>query len=519
MPIGAIISQPESNGLKAAYRPVVLRVAATKTDNSAQPPVVYCDVYFNDIFYKTISKTQYQLLTISNSEWQFDIQDAAQEYLQKFLGSNGEAAIVEATPIISRVFCRFRSSGIDVSGFITTENTAPVQGTSSSDPVSGTGTESNSFYILNATLQHEDAQDLSNHLNSFKRRTWADTTWPLSHRPDNYKLCLEDSDVFPIAHSGNDLLCLKLNYRNKGQAVYNSATVCGLQTCPIPGSPVEISVIDNGDDTQTFTFNWGTIDSPSAQFDIQYRIANSVDAWTSNIGSIIPTRAITLPIGLYDFRFAGVGDCNTVPSAEYEDYGISVCIPVAIVSSSVLPNGQVGVSYNVSISLSGTGPFAIENPIKPSWMSITVLGSTVQITGTPTDPGTDIPVSFDITNCGGGDSVSVNSPIDVVASAISTFTNNSASSFFARIRINLTYWYTPVLAPGETFDFITPELALGAGYDLMVYTSTFLMTNCAAVSNSVNIPMLINNSGPGTHNVANNVSTFAIVNGIQITVN
>src|SRR5689334_16037008 len=109
MPIGAIISQPESNSLKAAYRPVVLRVAATKTDNSAQPPVVYCDIYFNDVYYKSISKSQYTVLNLSNSEWQFDIQDAAQEYLKKFLGNNGEAAVVEATTIITKVFCRFRS--------------------------------------------------------------------------------------------------------------------------------------------------------------------------------------------------------------------------------------------------------------------------------------------------------------------------------------------------------------------------------------------------------------------------
>lgn len=519
MPIGSIISQPESNGLKAAYRPIVLRVSATKTDNTAQPPVVYCDVYFNDIFYKTISKTQYALLELANSEWQFDIQDAAQEYLKKFLGDNGESAIIEATPIITRCFCRFRSSGLDDNGFITTENTAPVQGTSSADPVSGTGSESNTFFILNATLQHEDAQDLSIHLNSLKKRTWGDTTYPITHRPDNYLMCIEDSDVFPILHEGNDLSCLVFYYQNKGQSTWNHVSNCEVVSCPSPDDSFEIFVLDNGDGTQTFTCNWDTVFPPTAQLDIQTRPANSTDDWTSYIGSVIPTREITLPIGLYDFRIQGIGDCHTKPGSEFEDYGIAICTPVTIQFAPLnIPNGQVGVPYDYTVYLLGTAPFNIASSTKPSWMTMAIVGSTLKLTGTPDDDGLAIPVSFTVSNCSGTQTATASDTINVISATLSTITNNSAETFAYKIKINGVIYGVGSIAPGITNTFSAPELGLGEGYELVVYTTTLLMTTCKVTSNSVDIPMVIDMHGPGTNNIATNLAAFAIVNGIQIEV-
>lgn len=512
MPIGSIISQPESNGLKAAYRPVVILVSATNTDNTAKPPVVHCDIYFNDVYYKTISKTQYKTLNLANTEWQFDIQDAAQEYLKKFLGANGEPAIIEATPIIIRTFCRFRSSGTNADGFITAENTAPVQGTSEEDPVSGTGYESNTFFILNATLQHEDSQDLFTHLASLKKRTWATNTLPVTHRPSNYNSCLEDSDVFPIVHEGNDLSCILLYYKFKGQSTYNTALNCQATACPLP-TGLEFFVIDNGDDTQTFTINWDPILGATTQLDIQSRPANSTDEWTPHVGSIIPTRQITLPIGLYDFRVQGVGDCISTPSAEYEDKGVVACEPVAILNEpSTLPDGQVGVPYSISLSFSGTAPIALANIIKPAWMTIAVLGMTVNITGTPTAELNDEPVSFDVTNCSGTESITISKEIDVIDPPLSTITNNSTESFMAIVKINGDFYFQDTLNVGETKQFSAPELALGQGVELIVYTTTHIIFTISAVSNSVNIPMNI------TSNQAVNNSSFAIVDGMQITI-
>lgn len=525
MPIGAIISQPVANALRAGYRPVSFRVSATATDNNAQPPVVYCDIYFNSIFYKTISKTQYDVLNLANTEWLFDIQDAAQEYLTKYLGNYGEAAIVEATPIITPCFCRFRSSGFDSNGFIQSEGTEPVQGTSSSDPVSGTGSESVTFFILNATLQHEDNQDIATHLSYSKRRTWAANTYPLSHRPDNYKLCLDDSDIFPIVHEGEDLACLVLNYKNKGQSTWNSTTNCAVLACPLPAN-LEIFVEDNDDGNQTFTFDWDAVMAPTAQLDIQSRPSGSTGDWTSHVGSIIPTRNIILPIGLYDFRLVGVGECAGTPGPLYEGYGIDTCIPVVRTAfepdqpATDFPDAQVGVPYDYYTYFSGTPPIAIANAFLPSWMTATVVGMTIHYTGTPQegDETEALEISHDVTNCSGKSSVHVESIIAVAAPDASTFTNNSEATFGYKIVINGTLVSVGSIGPLQTIEFVAPELALSEGLELIVYTSTLLMTTCTAQSNAVNIPMEIDTSGPGTNNIANNLSNFAINNGIQIAV-
>ena len=48
-----IISQPnEIANVHAAYRPIVFDV-----QNINEPPVVYCDIYFNGVYYKTMAKT------------------------------------------------------------------------------------------------------------------------------------------------------------------------------------------------------------------------------------------------------------------------------------------------------------------------------------------------------------------------------------------------------------------------------------------------------------------------------
>jgi hypothetical protein len=244
MPIVSIISEPASSQLTAAYRPIVLRVRATKTDGTPRPPVVYCDIYFGSVFYKTLSKTQYTTLNTLDSDWEFDIQDAAQEFLKKALVTFGLSQIAKLDDLITRCFVKFRSSGINTDGFIQTEDTAPVQGTDSTVPVSGTGTQSNEFFILNATLQHEDNQDITSHLSTFKRKTWAPNTFPLSHRTDNYLVTPVDSDFFPIVYLGSDRPAfLRLHYRFRNQ---NTWRVAETFTTDIVTSPQSVYYIPNG---------------------------------------------------------------------------------------------------------------------------------------------------------------------------------------------------------------------------------------------------------------------------------
>lgn len=68
MPIQSIIQQPATNSLNAAYQPIVLRVQATSATNDPIPPVVYCDIYVNGVFYRSLSNTQYAQLNDTNSE-------------------------------------------------------------------------------------------------------------------------------------------------------------------------------------------------------------------------------------------------------------------------------------------------------------------------------------------------------------------------------------------------------------------------------------------------------------------
>jgi hypothetical protein len=219
MAIVSILSQPAANALRAAYRPIVFRLTAVATDSSPVPPVVYCDIYFNGVYYKSISKTHYSKINSTNTEWEFDIQNAAQEYLSKFPGADGGSTILNASPVIALAQVKFRSSGTDASGFIQYEGTKPIQGTGDVPPVPGTGTASNTFFAVNASLQQEDNQDLATHLNFRKAGTWNSSYFPLTHRPNPYVIGRKDSDYFPIIDKnfGANIAKLALNYKLSGQ--------------------------------------------------------------------------------------------------------------------------------------------------------------------------------------------------------------------------------------------------------------------------------------------------------------
>jgi hypothetical protein len=433
MPITAIIKQPISKSINAAYRPVVIRLTATNTDTTAKPPVVYCDIYFNDIFYKTIPKSQYAKLNSGDSEWQFDIQDAAQEYLQKFMANNGESLIKEATLVVTKASCKFRSSGYDSNGFITPEGVEPVQGVGDTAAIAGSGTASNDFYIVNATLQHQDNQELTSHLSSFKNRTWEDKAWPLTHRPDHYKICLDDSDYFPIIYNGcSTLTKLRLNYKWIGQNTFHQISNSNLSACPLLVN-LEYEVIDNGDGTQTFTFTFDGVDPAITSLNIQYRKTGSGNDWTDDSDDATSPRTITVPLGKYDFRFITKGTCvaqGQTPD-DLQNIGVTgdacdVCAAVAIVtdfgsSSGIpdLPNAEEETPYNYSFNLTGDGPFVLSGITKPAWMNILITGNTVNLTGTPDigDADDDLEVSFTITNCDGANSDNFTGSIDVTASS------------------------------------------------------------------------------------------------------
>lgn len=430
MPIGTIISQPSANSINAAYRPVIIRASATRTDADPRPPVVYCDIYFNDVFYKTLSKSKNIQLNNDDSEWQFDIQDAAQEYLGKFLGENGETEVVEATPIITKVLCKLRSSGYDSDGFIVQEDTAPVQGTGDTPPTSGTGTSTNTFYIVNATLQHEDNQDLAEHLDTFKNGTWDSNTWPLSHRPNHYHICPQDSDTFPIINGGDvEIGSLALHYQPCGETEFiteeellpcTPVSIVGTPALPdgVVGVPYSYSFEVEG----TAPFELGSIVKPSW---MTISISGTTVSFTGtpeegDVGSGIA-------VGFDIQNCAGHGSGSPSSSGiwggdvSFDDTidvtAAPACTPVSISGGApAFTNITVGETYDFDITLLGDGPFALSDVVKPSWMTIEVLGSTIHVGGTPdsTNIGENIPVSFTVSNCDGGSEVDVSDTIDVL---------------------------------------------------------------------------------------------------------
>lgn len=292
MPVQQILIQPAANSLNAAYTPVILRVQATGSSNEPVPPVVYCDVYIDSVFYKTLSKTQYIQLNDDNSEWQFDIQDALQEVLMKHLAANGASAIVKATNLIATVNCKFRSSGLDNDGFIVSEYTTPVQATGGNPAVAGDGYASSTFFALNTALQQDDNPNLATHLNSFKQGLWQSNAYPLTHRPKRYFIGRDDSDYFPFVYTGNNIVsCIKLTLKKKDGTVQSFTSCEALPACTISVRNISISrdaPSGTGYYNASFILSGGAPD----HYKVEYRLTSS-GTWTditsgiSVVGSII----------------------------------------------------------------------------------------------------------------------------------------------------------------------------------------------------------------------------------------
>lgn len=416
MPIVSIIQQPIPNELKAAYRPISFIVRASRTDSNPLPPVVYCDIYVGGIFYKTQEKTQYLVLNSSNSDWKFDIQDACQEVLTKVLSANGNSSITVVPEAMKSIFCKFRSSGFDTSGFIVAEGTKPTQQTGRIASTPGSGTQSNTFFTVNSMLQHENNQNLAVHLNSYKANgVWATQTYPLSHRYNAYKVGANDSDMFPIIHLGpNALKSLVLNYKYKGQTGFSSSQHDIPSPCNININGLAITIFKQSPDVTYVIYHaaWTVTGDALSSYNKEYSLDNGASWHPVTIITLSDAGQLNYSLGAGTVNEApqthklritpvgavGVGSC----SAAVATYTYSPCISLGIAGTPVLPNGTVGVPYFYSFDLTGSAPFTIGGTVTdPSWMTIAVVGSSVQFTGTPTTAAAGIPVSFVLLNCSG----------------------------------------------------------------------------------------------------------------------
>jgi len=76
------------------------------------------------------------------------------------------------------------------------------------------------------------------------------------------------------------------------------------------------------------------------------------------------------------------------------------CEAVAFTEGTI-PDGTEGDAYSVDLHLTGDGPFALDSVVKPSWMTVTLVGATVQLRGTPDAAGIDEELTIEASNCDG----------------------------------------------------------------------------------------------------------------------
>lgn len=224
----------------------------TAVDTPIVPPYVVCDIYLEDVYYKSIFRTAPDSTVDDVSLFVFDVSRDIQEFLQPDIAVITNAEILAAPNMSAKVFCRFRSSNIDKDGFTVEEGTKPVMATKQTPAVSGDGSESNSFFAINAALQHEDTQNLADHLSFYERLSWSDNMRPLSHRMKPI-FCPGDSDHFPVVATFNDCQTLDmiLHYKLKGQSDFSTVTKSYETACDtfvygiaINGNQVTISTED-----------------------------------------------------------------------------------------------------------------------------------------------------------------------------------------------------------------------------------------------------------------------------------
>lgn len=167
---------PPDKSIVAAYRPVL--VMAQDDGGTGTPPEVYCDVYlFNPLvagYYKTISSNIPVLAIGAATFWQFDLSGLAQEFIETMvydltLVTLGEVYGSDYQYGQTVVFFRIRISTEDSFGVITPEGPLPVQASYGIPPMGGGGYISDQeFWMVNATLQIQDSQDLLSMLQAFQ---------------------------------------------------------------------------------------------------------------------------------------------------------------------------------------------------------------------------------------------------------------------------------------------------------------------------------------------------------------
>ncbi|GAB0154752.1 hypothetical protein CHRYSEOSP005_00120 [Chryseobacterium sp. Alg-005] len=318
MPITGVTYQPGTSSLNSAYRPFIFRCKAKLPNATAQNyicPVVYCDIYVEGVYYKTLSRTQFINDENQNPEYEFDIQDAVQELMGYNLPKM-EGETIETFPnTIKKIFVKFRNSYSDSNGFVTSEQPVPVQGTSTTPSVSGGGTQSNEVYVLNSAIQHEENQNLDELLASYQTGLWFSNAFPLTKRPKEFKICANDSSHFPFVSSIKpEKICVKAK-KKTGEII----DLCNdlLEACPKLMNIQYTITEDQVNNVQVIEFTWTNPPNlPPVPYEVKIyrRSTGSTGPWSTLQFTANPTpitsQTMVVPFGFYDFVFEIVGACK-----------------------------------------------------------------------------------------------------------------------------------------------------------------------------------------------------------------
>lgn len=130
--------------------------------------------------------------------------------------------------------------------------------------------------------------------------------------------------------------------------------------------------------------------------------------------------------GFYQVNYRVVGDTSWISGGSFAtspaiitglSYPVGTLFEAQVLNAdcdSIFPDiAGVGVLFHFEIPLVGSMPFALIINDKPSWLNISISGSTLIFDGTPDVAGTDVPIDILVTNCTSG-SAPLAVTIDVV---------------------------------------------------------------------------------------------------------
>lgn len=169
---GTFPGGPYADSIQPAYNQMWFVV---EDDGSTGiPAVVYCDVYFNGTYYKTITATSPSSVSGSTSFWNIDISGICQEFMTTAIPDITDPSIITTFDGITwldgaaMVFTRMRNSSVDPYGIISPGGIVPVQATVDSPAVAGDGYQTDTFMVVNAALQKTDKISLEPQIKNFR---------------------------------------------------------------------------------------------------------------------------------------------------------------------------------------------------------------------------------------------------------------------------------------------------------------------------------------------------------------